>query len=127
MFENQPGTGGGAYSMNIVEAINKTNAELNSAMIAFDRWASQNPTKLNPLNDEFRSMKQLIKLLRLQLKEQKEMRDAYEGTLKLDAFAALQAEDQSPVAFTKSRNTTEVLLRPGIRLGTRLGNKISRG
>lgn len=110
-------------------AIATTVTELNAVMTAFDRWASQNPEKLEPNNSEFKAMKQVVKLLRLRIKDQQSMQRTYENVTRAlqDENLLLSDNLSASAPFVKSRNTEELRERPGIRLGSRPGIKLSRG
>jgi hypothetical protein len=95
--------------------------------VTFDRWASQNPEKLDPNNQEFKEMKQTVKRLRLRLKEQQDMqRDYFTAVVPATVPSDSDMVD-SGVIYARSRNTEALLDRPGTKLGTRTGIKLSRG
>jgi hypothetical protein len=113
-------------SLDSESAIATTSAKLNDAMIQFDRWASQNPDKLDPTNEEFRAMRQMVKILRLRLKELSDIQKTYSFALPL-LQETPQTISSSTGFYTKSRNTEDLKERKTMKLGTRKGIKISRG
>ncbi len=113
-------------SMDVDAALLATSQELNAAMVAFDRWASQNPEKLTPTNDEFKAMKQVVKRLRLRLKEQQDMKGNYAATFAVFPGALLASADQPAfVPFARPRNNQAVQERQGMTVKTRARNKLS--
>ena len=113
-------------SLNSDDAIVKKTAELNLAMVAFDRWVNQNPTKTNMTNDEFRQMKQNIKLIRLRIRELVDMRDEFQNMLHVANYSTdLFSIDKEQ--FSKPRNTPVLENRQSNKLGTRAANKLSKG
>lgn len=113
-------------TLDTATALDLTAQELNLAMIAFDRWASQNPEKLDPNNQEFKDMKQMVKLLRLRMKEQQDMQRAY-NTAIISEMTVDVVDSAGTVTYARPRNTEALLDRPGTKLGSRSGIKLSRG
>ena len=113
-------------SMDSESAIVATSAALNDTMSRFDRWVSQNPDKLVPTNDEFRTFRQTVKVLRLRLKELEEIQRTYTSTVSAVLKSNQSAEPPS-LLFCKSRNRGELQERQTMKLGTRPAIKVSRG
>lgn len=68
--------------MTFEEAIDDAQSELNLSLVDFDRWASQNPTKLNCSDPVFREKKNSIKMLKLKLAKLNAGRVLYKNTPK---------------------------------------------
>ena len=108
--------------LNIDDAINHVDTQYRVAMSNFDKWASQNPEKLDPINQEFRKIKQEIKLLRLKKKELCDMKSNYQNTL----FVLQSVEESGNVNITK-RGRNGGVQQNGInnKLGFKRSNQIS--
>lgn len=116
-------------SLTADEALQICATKLNAANIAFDQWVSQNPTRLNSTDPEFRYLKQKVKLLNLERNEIIELREEFQNTL----FSApapnlnAQVETVENKNYTKSRNTAATFAKPINKLGSRKNNKLSDG
>lgn len=115
--------------MDVDAAMVATSQELNAAMVTFDRWASQNPEKLSPSNAEFKQMKQIVKRLRLKLKEQQEMQSNYAATFGVLPGVLMAPADTSPsyIRFARPRGNQAVQERQGMTVKTRARNMLSHG
>lgn len=116
-------TDGNSVSLTADDAIQKTQMQLNEAMIAFDRWVSQNPLLTNPSNVVYRTQRQNIKLLRLRLRELEQLKNEYQNRLVLlTATEPTIVDSNIPKHFTRSRNDkTPVVGNNGTPM--RLGRK----
>lgn len=115
-------------AMDAGAAMISTSQELNAAMVAFDRWASQNPEKLSAENLEFKAMKQVVKRLRLRLKEQQDMQSNYSATFDVFPGVLLSAVDERDgQLYARSRNNQAVQERQGMPVKERPRNKLSLG
>lgn len=109
--------------LNIDDAIVSVDTQYKVAMSKFDRWASQNPEKLDPLNQEFRNIKQEIKLLRLKKKELCDMKSNYQNTL----FVLQSVEEPNVTTTATKRSRNGSVQQSGIsnKLGFKRSNQIS--
>ena len=114
-------------SLTAEESLQICTKKLNAANIAFDQWVSQNPTRLNSTDPEFRNLKQNVKLLKLERNEIIELKEAFQNTL-FSVPNPVHDETLESYGYTKSRNSnTTILTKPINKLGSRQNNKISRG
>ncbi|RKO94516.1 hypothetical protein BDK51DRAFT_50044 [Blyttiomyces helicus] len=91
-----------SVSLTADEAIVKATAMLNTKMANFDRWASQNPTKMSAGEVELQQKRQEIKLLRLEINDLKKLKMDYQ-----DSFIfrnGLKESEPPRIHFTKPRN-----------------------
>jgi len=113
-------------SLTAEEALQKTQAELNSAMIEFDRWISSSPGEAVASNVEYRVKQQQIKLLRLRMRELEQMRDDFANTLMiLSSSGNGYTDPDTPCAFTKKRTGQITYGRNVNKLGARNCNKVA--
>ena len=115
-------------SLTAEEALDKEQNELNEIMVEFDRWVSGNPSLANNANTEYRGYQQKIKMLKLKIKEIRDLRDEYRNTLMvLSATSTIYKDPNIPHRFTKSKDNHLFTARETMKVGTRKNGLVSRG
>ena len=61
------------YNLTASDAYTQTQTQLSDAILAFDRWASQNPERMRSDDPDFQSLKTAIKVLRIKLRDIQKM------------------------------------------------------
>lgn len=117
-------------SLTTDEALQRAQQMLNTEMINFDRWASQNPEKVSTNDIELRLMRQRIKVLRLQINELKQMQEDYQNTLWVAKIP--KTEDplfsQNVGVLSQSRNNKIGVARENSRVApNKITQKLSMG
>jgi hypothetical protein len=104
------------------DALKKIESDLKEEMAKYDRWASENPHKIIAGNQDFKTVKQKIKLLQLKRKELIDLHNNYQNTLMVSWNHHHQ---QTEPSYSKPRGVQVVSTKRQNMLGERRSNKIS--